>query len=343
MKRYVLPLLFALVIVVAYHFIRINLFRLDLCKNTRENIFYFRILPEVDPDIILLNTGKLESAEIKIGIDSLLKFNPRVIGVNLCHLSSEDQEISRHYSDNKKVVFVHCEADPHGGNLSEIIEDQNVVTHFNSDRTDYFEFQLTGFKGRGNKKEIINYRGASTHYIAGELSDLFPINAENISEKMILLGYMGDYLTDSVQYFKSCRITPLNRYYGESNILPDMYDTVITANIISSINHHEFINEIGEIARIGLLLTCTLINVLAITYIKTKWPAVNVVIAAIIFIAMMGAGSFLIVYFFTKGYYLNLDELPMLLLVATIFTVVLNIREKQIKPTEHNQLKKNNP
>lgn len=164
----------------------------------------------------------------------------------------------------------------------------------------------------------------------GELTDsYFWFNPDHLKGKTILLGYMGDYLTDSIYYYTNCRVTPLNRYYGASNISPDMYDIEISANIIRTINDNDFINEVNQIFRILIILAFTLINVFILTFAKTKWTIVNVIIATILFILLTGLGGFLMVMTFDNGYFLEMDELPLILIITTVFTVILNISEKK--------------
>jgi hypothetical protein len=131
-------------------------------------------------------------------------------------------------------------------------------------------------------------------------------------------------LTDSIYYYTNCRVTPLNGYYGASNILPDMYDIEISANIIRTINDNDFINEVSQIIRILIILAFSLLNVA-----KTKWIIVNLIIATILFILLTGFGGFLIVMAFDNGYFLEMDELPLILIITTVFTVILNISEKR--------------
>ncbi|MGC4023448.1 MAG: hypothetical protein QM734_16620 [Cyclobacteriaceae bacterium] len=126
---------------------------------------------------------------------------------------------------------------------------------------------------------------------------------EYFRRKHLLIGYMGDYLTDRTYYFKNSRITPLNRYLeGES---PDMFDTQISACIISAFSGEEFLNDVKVLARILILFFFCIINVLAITYIKTRWIALNIVIAFIIFLLLVFGAGALIVYLFSVNPYLS--------------------------------------
>jgi hypothetical protein len=336
MRRYILTIIFAIAVIGLYNLINIRLFSLDLTRQTREALFLIRNEPDIDRTVVLYSVGKLESDELQEKIDSLLITEPKRIGVNLCHWDRIPKSLIEKYKSNGIVVFANCR-EKGINTLSQIIGDHNTVTHFKTDRMDYFELQLTDFKGRGNEIERINY-GPRLRYPfdKGELTDsYFWFNPDNLNGKTILLGYMGDYLTDSIYYYQDCRITPLNRYYGENNIPPDMYDIEISANIMRTINDRDFIDEVNQVLRVLIILAFSLLNVVILTFAKTRWTIVNLIIATLFFILLTGTGSFFLVFMFDKGYYLEMDELPLILLLTTIYSVITNIREKRAIPQQH--------
>lgn len=332
MKQYVFTILFAIIVIALYHFVNVRVFILDLSRITRESLFVLRNEPDIDESVLLFNVGKLNEVDVEGKINYLLLGDPRKIGINLCHWSTRPDYLIDKYKSDDRIVFVNCEH-AEAGSLSQIIEEQNTVTHFKTDRPDYFELQLTGFKGRGNETERINY-GPKVIGLGNkiELTDLYYwFNAEYIKDKTLLLGYMGDYLTDSIYYYQSCRVTPLNPDYGQYNITPDMYDIDISANIIRTINHEDFINEVNQVTRVLLILVISLLNVTILMFVKTRWISINLLIAIFLLFLFNVAASLLLVLAFDKGYYLQMDELPLVLLITTIFTVILNITEKRIK------------
>ncbi|MBT1696603.1 hypothetical protein KK083_06950 [Fulvivirgaceae bacterium PWU4] len=335
MKRYIFSIFFAIVIVGLYHFVNINLFSLDLTKRTREALFVVRNEPDIDDALLLLNIGRLEPDELAAKIDSLLITGVPRIGVNLCHFDKVPKGLIARYRENDRVIFANCDSSQPGA-LSQIVGDGNAVTHFKTDRSDYFELQLTGFTGRGNDWERINYGVRLDYRLKGELNNSYYwFDPDYLENKTVLLGYMGEYVTDEIYYFKNCRITPLNPYYGaEEDVLPDMYDIEITANIIRTIHHNDFINEVNQVVRVLIVLAICMINVIVLTYAKTRWIVVNLVIATVLFVLLTGAASFLLVYMFDKRYFLSLDELPLILLVTTFFTVALNISQKPFETPE---------
>lgn len=324
MNRYLLTFLFTIAVISLYCFVDIRFFNLDLNRIVKNSLFEFKN-KYADNSVVIYNVGELDADELMIRIDSMLLANPRIIGVNLCHLVKISSDLIASYKNNQRVIFADCLNG--SGSLSQIIYEDNIVTHFKTDRTDYFESQLTSFSGRGNENERINY--GIEFYISELRLDTwyFPSVIEGST---ILLGYMGEsYFPGMISDYTTCRITPLNKYYGEDNILPDMYDVQISATIISMINKNDFVLEFPQWQRILFLLGICLLNVIALMFIKTRWVFINLIVATVLFMLLTGAGSYLVVHLFVQGYYLVLDELPYMLLVTTVFTVGLAVFEKQ--------------
>ncbi len=105
--------------------------------------------------IVLLNIGRLDQKELASKIDSLLKCYPRKIGINLCHYDSTEGFVN-HFLSKKSVIIANC-AEGESQSLSRIVNEDNSVTHFRSDRKDYFEFKIDLFENRGNEVEEINF------------------------------------------------------------------------------------------------------------------------------------------------------------------------------------------
>lgn len=333
MKRYILPVIFTIAVIALYHFVNINFFTVDLARRVKNALFMIRNVPTVDESVVLYNVGKLGPEELAQKIDSLLTAEPKKIGVNVCHwLRVPLAPLIQRYKSDSRVVFTSC-SDSSPNEHSAIIDDENTVTHFKTDKPDYFELTLTGFTGRGNSTERINYGPRRDYPVhKGELTDsYFWYDPDHLKGKIILIGYMGDYITEEMMYFQRCRITPLNPDYGYSNITPDMYDIEISANILRTIHDNDFINEINPFVRILIILAFSLVNVVALTFIRTRWTAVNLLIAVVFFILLNGLGPMLMVLLFDKGYFLEMDELFLVLVITTVFTVFMNTSQKKAK------------
>jgi CHASE2 domain-containing sensor protein len=201
------------------------------------------------------------------------------------------------------------------------------LTHFKSDRRDYFEFKIDLFENRGNETERIYFTDPHKSFGRWELSNIAFI-PEYFQEKTVLVGYLGDYLIDSTYYYPNMRKTPMNPYHGDE-LYPDMFDTELSAIIINQFREKVYLNEVGQFPRVFLIFLFSLVNVVLLTFIKTKSKVFNILIAAILFLLLCVASSALVVFSFTKDYYLALDELPLIFLIVTIFTVGLNLFEKK--------------
>lgn len=328
MKRYLVAIVSTVLVVATYQMINIRLFTLDITRHTRDVLFSdLRSNPPIDTSIVLLNLGKLKLTDIDSLIEPIKKCQPKVIGINLCHFNEPTLDFQKRYANDQSIVFVTCDRSQSNTRSGAIIDLGNKVTRFRTDHGDYFESRLTNFKGTGNPSEIINF--GSKHFFRVELAQQeWWTETDLLKDKIALVGYMGDYLTDSLYYFTSSRITPLNEHFGESNMLPDMYDIEISGHIVSMINFRGFIHELDLITRVVVLLLISVFSVLILTYSKTRWIALNIVIAGIQFVVLAGFGSFLIVYLFDKGYYLNIDELPLSLVIVAAVTSFLNIVEE---------------
>ncbi len=326
MTRLLLTILFTLGVVFLYRTININLFSVDLPRKTSNELFKLGSELEMDESVVIMNVGKLHPTEISSKIDMLLSYGPKRIGVNLCHFNSSIKGVAERYAGNDHVVFTNCGQGPNS--LSRIINDGNTVTHFKSDNDKYFETNVSNswnkIKQRGNSQERINYRGTGRHFFQADLSNPDSFFPEIVEDNVVLVGYIGDYITEEIYDYTSCRITPLNPYYGDDTT-PDMYDTQISANIIAAINNDDFINDFPLITRVLILLAFSFLNVLLLTFIRTKWIVLNLTIYAIIFLVFMFLTPMIILYLFERNYFLELDELPMILIITTIFTVFSNI------------------
>lgn len=115
--------------------------------------------------------------------------------------------------------------------------------------------KASNFISRDNDTETINYKGNISvagsdfkvgyeYYFVLDFHQvlLTQFDPNMICDKIILLGYYGDYLLDN--RVDEMFFSPLNRVVlGKS--LPDMYGTVVHANIISMILAEDYINRIS--------------------------------------------------------------------------------------------------
>jgi len=95
---------------------------------------------------------------------------------------------------------------------------------------------------RGNKREVINYRGDTNAYISYDVREVLDSNADlsYIRNKIVLMGYIGESF-QGPHDLEDIWYTPMNSELSGRS-WPDMYGVVIHANIVSMIINGNYIN-----------------------------------------------------------------------------------------------------
>ena len=153
-------------------------------------------------------------------------------------------------------------------------------------------------------------------YYQVPLSEIENIPPEIIKDKTILVGFLRDSL-----------VTPMNDWYGRpGKIQGDMSDIQISANIISTINRNEFVNEINPLFRISIILALSLVCTSLIRIVRTKYDVINIILGAAILIVLNGLSGFIIIFAFSKNYYLEMNEMTVVLIISAIAAVYWNTK-----------------
>lgn len=182
---------------------------------------------------------------------------------------------------------------------------------------------------RGNEYERINYREIAFHFYQIELKHATDVHTPIYKDKIILVGYMGDYITEEVHYFRSCRITPMNSSFDDRPI-PDMYDIQISALILEMITTNTFIYDCNNFERFGIMLVFCIINVMLITFLRTRWIFLNLIIAILITLSILTSIILVIIFGFSSfDIYLQLDELPIMILITSVFSFWANVQPRK--------------
>lgn len=322
MRRLIISTIFTLTIIVLYQFIDINLFAIDLPRRVSSELFKsLRDDPGVETEIVLLDIEYVHLDTVKTFIESLESLEPKSIGVNLCNIKDKSELLDRYLSESKKINTCDCDNDSNR-RTSRILTERNEVTQFKTDKDSYFELQLSGnlneLKKRGNHKERINFRGAD-RYFRAPLSEIENVDPEIIKDKIILVGFLRDSL-----------VTPMNEWYGRpEDIQGDMSDAQISANIISTIKRNEFINEVNPLFRVLIILSVSLFCTGLIRLVRTKHNAINIILGLIILIILNGLSSYIVVFAFSKNYFLELHEVTVVLIISAIASVYWNTKDVQ--------------
>lgn len=322
MKRLIISTIFTLTIIVLYQFIDINLFTIDFPRRVSSELFKsLRDDPGVETEIVLLDIEYVHLDTVKTFIELLESLEPKSIGVNLCNIEDKSELLDNYLSQNKNIITCDCSSNANKG-TSRITTPKNEVTHFRTDNDSYFELQLSnksnGLNERGNDKERINFRGVDRYYRL-PLSEIENVSPEIIKDKTIIIGFLRDSL-----------VTPMNYWYGRpGEIQGDMSDAQISANIISTIDRGEFINEVKLFYRILIILTVSLICTGLIRLLRTKYNLINFILGLVILIILNGLSSYIIVYAFSKNYYLELNEMTVVTIISAIVSVYWNTKDGQ--------------
>lgn len=322
MKRLIISTIFTLTIIVLYQFIDINLFTIDFPRRVSSELFKsLRGDPGVETEIVLLDIEYVHLDTVKTYIELLESFEPKSIGVNLCNIDDKSEILDKYLSESKNIITCDCDKDSNKG-TSGILTPKNEVTLFKTDKDSYFELQLSdnlnGLKKRGNNKERINFRGVESYFRA-PLSEIENVDPEIIKDKIILVGFLRDSL-----------VTPMNDWYGRpGDIQGDMSDAQISANIISTINRNEFISEVNLPSRVLIILTISLICTGLIRIVRTKNNLINIILGLVILIIINGLSSYIIVFAFSKSYYLELHEMTVVLIISAIASIYWNTKDGQ--------------
>lgn len=170
---------------------------------------------------------------------------------------------------------------------------------------------------RNNKKEIINYRGNLKSFYTLESADILDSSFDLaiVSNKIVLMGYLGDDISQPTQAIEDRFFTPLNeRYIGKTD--RDMFGVVIHANIVSMIIHKNYINEMPLWLSYGVALLFCYFYVVFLEYMNERFPRFYEVVS-------LGSQLFLgiSILFFTLGafsYFRYDANLSLLLLIVAI-------------------------
>jgi hypothetical protein len=321
-KRFITSIIYNLTVLILYQFIDINLFTIDFPRRVRSELFKsLRNDPSFESEIIIFDIGYADLDTVKAQLEILESLEPKYIGVNLCNIRSRSELLDNYLGQNKKIITCDCKPNSDNG-TSRITTSENEVTHFLTDKDSYFELQLSDktreFKERRNNKERINFRHKDMYYQIS-LSEIEFLSPEIVKDKTVIIGFLYDSL-----------VTPVNEWYGRSGESDgDMSDAQISANIISTIKGNEFINEVSGFLRVSIVLIISLLYTGLLRLLRTKRDLLNIVVSILLFIVINGLSTALIVIAFTKNYYLNLDELTVVLLVSGIAGVYWNTKDNK--------------
>lgn len=124
---------------------------------------------------------------------------------------------------------------------------------------------------RNNETEFIKYKG-HFHFFRIEALDLLQnkISSDMLENKIVLIGRISTKNSlDSNAVFDDVYFTPLNEIYT-GKAFPDMYGTILQANIISMILNRTYIDSMPYLLKVIITVFIVYLNMVIFTFIIIK-------------------------------------------------------------------------
>jgi hypothetical protein len=298
--------------------------------------------PSADTNIVIVNTGNIDRAELAAAIRNLNENKPAVIGINDILYRSEDtfgdsllSEVLREvdnivytsklydYNDSLKQwtnievsdsLFMKFEdslgvkfAETGFKNMPTNDKDFKTTRHFyeraniNGVQENFFPVELIEaiapekvekFMKRAKEYEVINYRGNYDMFttLDGEQVLNGEFDPSSIKGKVVILGYMGASLADEKFWDDYKYYTPLNEKYA-GKTFPDMFETVIYANIASQILEDKHIHVVSPTTNLVINLIICFLNVVIFSMLfhaaAVWWDAFSIIITLLETVILM--------------------------------------------------------
>jgi CHASE2 domain-containing sensor protein len=160
------------------------------------------------------------------------------------------------------------------------------------------------FIERPNAEEIINFYGNLEKYTKLDKENVFDtaFTEETIKDKIVLFGYLGDSYThtfwDGDKFY-----TPMNaKQIGRAE--PDMYSTLVHANIITMMLTADYIDVVPNYVGILVAILVCYFNIAVFSFVSThyKWGLwYDPITKTIQLVEMVAIVYAIIVYFFSEN------------------------------------------
>jgi CHASE2 domain-containing sensor protein len=308
--------------------------------------------PPADTNIVIINTGKMERAELAAAIRNLNQYKPAVIGFNDVLYRSEDtfgdsllaealKEVDNivytsklyDYSDSTAqwsalevpdslfMKFVDSMgvkyAETGFKNMPTNDKDFKTTRHFFEKATvtgiqeNFFAVELIEvvspekverFMKRANDHEVINYRGNIDKFTTLDAEQVLnnEFDPSLIKGKILILGYLGASLSDEKFWDDYKYYTPLNKEYA-GKTFPDMFETVIYANIASQILADKHIHVVDFKTNLMINLVICFLNVVLFSLLfqaaAVWWDAFSIIITLLETVVLLLATAFVFSYY----------------------------------------------
>ena len=304
---------------------------------------------EVNKEIVLVNIGYNDRSAIAKQINTLQKYQPKVIGLDAIFYRPKDslsdqllaQAIHRannivlinklEYSDASESPIL-MESDPLfsqntlQGFSNFLAKENQTIRYFkpsidlNGEYVESFSSEIVkryspeAYKEsqkREGRVEVINY--GNENFIKLDVDELQSQKLNKIlKDKIVLLGFMGRNLGEL--NLEDLYLTPLNKSFGGHSI-PDMYGMEIHANIISMMLSQNYIYEFSKFVNYIITFLVTFLSMVIFIYLSVRYIQWSSNLIKFCQIVLFGLLVFLSLITF---HYFNLKVEPFFMLVTVI-------------------------
>jgi CHASE2 domain-containing sensor protein len=185
----------------------------------------------------------------------------------------------------------------------------------------YDSVKAKKFLARNKDEEIINFRGNievrqlrinslkneetsttnfGTMFFVVDAEDVLTgnVSPELFKDKIVVMGYLGDYLGDDAWEDKF--YTPLNKKLG-GRANPDMFGPVVHSNVVAMILNEDYVDVLADWQKYLIAILVCFLTVALFMTIDEKLPIWYDALSVIIQLALIAILMFIIIYVFADN------------------------------------------
>lgn len=332
------------------------------------DVYFSNILPELDipveTDIIIVNTGiKKDYGVVELNdlqyikvLNLINQTQASAVAINHRFETEEDSKYfetikqildntknlvlisdsTNNISENAKFTFVEFDSENISPTktirkfLTNKTNNGKSINHFAVEAANgYNPDAVARFLERGYEYERINYIGNYRKFNIVSSAAIFQnkVSPEIFDNKIVLMGVVDT--TGISMEFERMHYTPLNET-SSGRAIPDMYDTIIHANIISMLLTDNYFEKMSQWLILVITFVLTYLNMLLFGYIGHRNPKWYELSALAIFTVETFSIAYLTVILFSDYNY-EMD-LTLAIITSAMSIVLFEIYTDTIKP-----------
>lgn len=245
---------------------------------------------KINKDIVLVNVGRLDRADIAALLNKLAEQQPKVIGLDIIfkeeRTPAEDELLAQSHRIPNLVTTYSIRNTGIDRSASRITRPGQIsgYSNFSFDPTSSVVRNFQGYRQEGDSVQVafgvavakyalgsdwsesldrdfykerpINYKGNRDNFLLLEYDDILAQDTLPVlKDKIVLLGYLGNPQTHQFD-MEDKHFTPMNKkFVGRS--APDTFGVVVHANIVNMIISDDFIAVVpnGVLILLSILFT----------------------------------------------------------------------------------------